>query len=206
MARKTFPRRDEVHRVAASHVLAKYAQATGSYVGLPVPIELIIETVYNLEILWDEVPEPPDTILLGALAPSERRVVLNTRHQGLFERWVGPERFTLAHELAHWIYDADNPDQMKLDLDAAPSEEFCYSRESPRLPEDLRIREVNANKFAAHILLPDHLVRAANIEKVLSNFRGTAAAWGVSQTTLRIRLETMGLINARDAEPLFPSA
>lgn len=205
MARKTFPRRDEVHRVAASHALAKYAQATGNDIELPVPIELIIETVYNLEILWEEVAEPPDTILLGALAPSERRVVLNTRHQDLFERWVGPERFTLAHELAHWIYDADNPDQMSLDLDQAPSEQFCYSRESPGLSEDLRIREVNANKFASHILLPDHLIRAANIEEVLSDARGTAAAWGVSQTALRIRLETMGLINAREAEQLFPS-
>ena len=205
MARKTFPRRDAFHRVTASDALAKYTHVTGKAVELPVPIELIIETVYDLHILWEEIAEPPNTIILGALAPSDRRIVLNTRHEDLFERWIGPERFTLAHELAHWIYDADNPDQMSLDLDQAPKEQFCYHRESPSLSEGLRIREVNANKFASHILLPDHLVREADIDDVLGDVRGTAAAWGVSQTALRIRLESMGLIDASEAEQLYPS-
>ncbi len=138
-------------------------------------------------------------LLNSFLAPSDRRIVLNLRHQNLFEQWLGPERFTLAHELAHWIYDAENPDQLSLDLDSQPAEQYCYHRESPRLSETLRIREMNANKLAANLLLPEDLVRRADIEEVLGDFRGTAARWEVSRTTLLIRLQDLGVIDEDDA-------
>ena len=160
---------------------------------LPVPIELIIEQTYKLDILWEEIQEPPSTVILGGLAPSERRIVLNLRHESMFEQWLGPERFTLAHELAHWVYDADNPDQLALDLGGQVEELYCYSRESPGLSEDLKIREVNANKLAAHLLLPGDLVRRTNSEEVLKDLPGTARHWQVSRRTLEIRLEELGL-------------
>ena len=163
MPRQTYPRPDHHHVITASPVLARHASTVGAPVELPVPIELIIEQTYELEILWDDVPEHPDTVILGALAPRDRRIVLNVRHQALFEQYLGPERFTLAHELGHWIYDADDPGQLTLDLGEHPTEWYCYHRESPGLSEILRIRELNANKFAAHLLLPEDLVRRANI-------------------------------------------
>ena len=157
---------------------------------------MIVEQTFGLEILWEEIEEPPDTIILGALAPRDRRIVLNARHEAMFERWIGPERFTLAHELAHWIYDAVDPDQLELDLDLPDlaAERFCYHRDSPELSDDQRIREVNANKLAAHLLLPEDLVRRANVDAVLGDIRGAAARWQVSQTALRIRLQDLGLI------------
>ena len=194
MARRSFPRREELHAVTASQILARHARVTGVPVSLPIPIELIIEQTYELEILWDEIEEPDGAKILGALAPTARRVVLNTRHQAMFEQWLGPERFTLAHELAHWVYDADDPNQLSLAFDGA-SEQFCYHRDSSCLSEDLRIREMNANKLAANLLLPEWLVRDADVQTVLRDFRGTAARWGVSQTTLLIRLETLGLVD-----------
>ena len=169
----------------------------GAPITLPVPIELIIEQIYELEILWDEISEPPGTVILGALAPRDRRILLNSRHEALFERWIGPERFTLAHELAHWIYDAEDPNQAALDFDAQSEELYCYRRESPGLPESARIREVNANNLAAHLLLPEGLVRAG-MDDARRDFPGTAARWGVSRTTLRIRLENLGLIDEND--------
>ena len=169
---------------------------------LPVPIELIIEQTYELEVLRDEIPEPPGTVILGALSSRDRRIMLNSRHQAFFEQWLGPERFTLAHELAHWIYDAENPDQLTMDLEVQPAEEYCYYRESPGLSKTLRLREVNANKLAAHLLLPEDLVRHSDIEKVLEDFRGTAARWQVSLTTLRIRLRELGLIDDHDEAQL----
>ena len=116
----------------------------------------------------------------------------------MFAQWIGPERFTLAHELAHWIYDADNPDQLSLDLDGLPEQLFCYHRESPRLAEDQRIREINANKLAAHLLLPEDLVRAATTDTVLADPRRAAAKWQVSHTMLRIRLQELGLIEGQN--------
>ena len=165
---------------------------------LPVPIELIIERTYGLEILWTELDEPPDTVILGALSPSDRRIILNARHEDFFGQWLGPERFTLAHELAHWIYDAENPDQLALDFDAQPAEQFCYHRESPGLSEALRIREVNANKLAAHLLLPEYLVRRAEIDQVLQDIRSTAARWQVSNKMLEIRFQELGLVDKNE--------
>lgn len=194
MPRRTFPRSEDHHRTVAREVLEKHARRSGTPIELPVPIELIIEQTYELQVLWDELSEPPGTIILGALFPAERRIVLNERHADTFDRWIGPERFTLAHELAHWVYDADDPNQLSFDLTSASSEQYCYQRQSPDLAEDLRIREINANKLAAHLLLPEHLVRDLPVATILADFRRQAAEWGVSQQTLRIRLETMGLI------------
>lgn len=202
MPRKTFPRREDHHRVVADEVLQRHAQATGRPVELPVPIDLIAESTLGLELLWHELDEPPGATILGALFPAEKRIVLNERHQRMFERWVGPERFTIAHEVAHWLYDADDPNQLSLSFGAGPTQKFCYHRDSPGMAEDTRTRELNANKLASHLLLPDHLVRAVDIDAVLGDFRQTAARWGVSQQTLRIRLKTLSLIDDADVASL----
>lgn len=194
MPRQTYPRPDHHHAITASRVLARHASKVGAPVHFPVPIELIIEQTYGLEILWEDIQDDPDTIILGALAPRHRRIVLNTRHQALFEQYIGPERFTLAHELGHWLYDADDPDQLTLDLGEDSQERYCYHRASSGLPEILRIRELNANKLAAHLLLPEELVRRANVGEVLKDLPGTARLWQVSRTTLRIRLQEMGIL------------
>ena len=194
MPRRLYPRSDHLHAQAARNALAKHVSTVGGPVTLPIPIELIIEQTFHLEILWEEIEEPPDAVILGALAPRDRRIVLNTRHEDLFEEYMGPERFTLAHELAHWIYDADEPNQLALDLGDLIEVRYCYHRESPGLSEFTRIREINANKLAAHLLLPEYLVRSADIDEVLGDLSGTAARWQVSRTTLRIRLEELGLI------------
>ena len=201
MARHTARRSDRYHAVVARSVLDRYQAETGEAISLPVPIEMIIERLYNLDILWDEIPEPPDTIILGALSPRESQIVLNTRHEALFDEVLGPERFTLAHELAHWIYDAEHPGQQTLDIDAQPSERYCYSRESPGLSHDERRRETNANRLAAHLLLPQHLVRAEPLEAVLSDPAGTAQRWQVSRQMLGIRLEELGLIDGASDAP-----
>jgi Zn-dependent peptidase ImmA (M78 family) len=167
---------------------------------------MIIEQTYGLSLLWDELVEPPGTRILGALCQRKRQIVLNERHRELFDNCIGPERFTLAHELAHWIYDADDVEQQLLPLGGTGfPDSFCYDRETAGLAEVRRIREMNANKLASHLLMPEHLVREATLDAVLADPRSTAAAWGVSQTSLRIRLETLGLIGPQRASLFFPA-
>ena len=202
MPRRTYPRPDHQHATTASNVLTRHALTRGALITLPIPIDLIIEQTYGLEILWEEIEEPPDTVVLGALIARDRRIVLNLRHEALFEKYIGPERFTLAHELAHWIYDADDPDQLAFDLGGQPAEQYCYHRESPGLSDILRIRELNANKLAAHLMLPEDQVRRANIDEVLRDLPGTARRWQVSRTTLGIRLQSLGLIREEDVAQL----
>ena len=191
MARPTYPRSHRRHAAAVADILARHERVVGAPVTLPVPIELIIERTYRLQILWEEIAEPHGTIILGALVPRRRMILLNLRHEGFFEQWIGPERFTLAHELAHWVYDADNPDQLTLDMGEQPAEQYCYRRDSPGLSDDLQLREVNANKLAAHLLMPEELVRAANMDEVLCDLPGTAERWQVSRRALQIRLEEL---------------
>ncbi len=199
MSRPVHPRSERAHEVVAGNVLARHEATTGERVELPVPIERIIEVTYGIEVLTDNLVEPPDGIILGALYPKQKRIVLNAAHESLFERVVGPERFTLAHELGHWIYDAEPENQLELALEDPKSETFCYHRDAPHLADSLRLREINANKLAAHLLLPTHLLRAVELDDVLADFRAVAARWGVSQQTLRIRLETLGMLSESDA-------
>jgi Zn-dependent peptidase ImmA (M78 family) len=178
-----------------------HASKTGKPVELPVPIDLIVELTYGLTIEWDDIEEPVDHKILGALSPSTRTIVMNTRHLPMFERWVGPERFTLAHELGHWIYDAENPDQGALDLGDRP-ELFCRRDDTSTLDRTTQLRETNANALAAHLLLPDELVLAHDLDSVLTSFRATAHTWGVSQQTLRIKLERLGVLDDDDLDHL----
>lgn len=201
MARPTHPRRNDAHKLIATEVLHRHATRTGKPIELPVPIELIVELTYELTVDWADIDEPADHRILGALSPSTRTIVMNTRHLTMFERWVGPERFTLAHELAHWIYDAESPEQGTLDL-GAPTEVFCRRDDTTRLDNTTKIREQNANALAAHILLPDDLVLAHDLDVILRDFRATAHAWGVSQETLRIKLERLGVLDDADLDDL----
>lgn len=201
MARPTRPRSNDQHKLVAAEMLRKHASKTGKPIELPVPIENIVELTYELSIEWDDIEELTDHKILGALSPSTRTIVMNERHLPMFEQWVGPERFTLAHELAHWVYDAENPDQGALALGDA-AELFCRRDDTSTLDRTTQLRETNANALAAHLLLPDHLVLAHDVDDLLTDFRATAHRWGVSQQTLRIKLERLGVLDDHDLEHL----
>lgn len=194
MARPTHPRSDDRHRLVATEILRRHASQTGQPIELPVPIDLIVELTYDLAIEWADIDEPAGYHILGALSPSSRTIVMNERHLRRFDRWVGPERFTLAHELAHWVYDAENPEQGTLAFEVE-DEVFCRAEETVELDRTTQLREQNANALAAHVLLPNHLVLARDLDAVLGDVRGTAHGWGVSQQTLRIKLERLGLLD-----------
>lgn len=191
MSQKAFPRSHQRQEEKACEVIARHERVTGTPVGFPVPVELIVEETYGLEVLWDDIDEPSDVRILGALIPSEKRIVMNARHDELFVDVIGPERFTLAHELGHWLYDADDPDQLALSFDEI-SPELCLAPRAAE-SEDTRLRELNANNFAAHLLMPEYLVRAADVEEVLGAPRRTASEWGVSVQALSYRLDFLRL-------------
>lgn len=203
MARRTHPRKNSAHKLVAAEVLRRHATKTGKPIELPIPIELIVEYTYELSVEWEDIDEPADHKILGALSPSARTIVMNTRHLPMFERWIGPERFTLAHELAHWLYDAENPEQGTLDL-GDTGEIFCRRDDSSLLDNTTKIREQNANALAAHILMPDNLVLAHDLEAVLADFRATAHTWGVSQEALRIKLDRLGVLDNEYINRLGP--
>ena len=136
MARSTFPRKRHLHEAQADILLQRHEARIGSPVVMPIPVEDIIESTVGLTILYDEIEEPAGSMILGALSPHTRTIVLNEKHLDFFEQVLGPERFTLAHELGHWVYDAENPEQQTLDFSGAAEDLFCYHRDgSVGLPD-----------------------------------------------------------------------
>lgn len=200
MARQTFPRRQEVHEQVGGEILRRHAQTTGWTVSMPVPIELIIEQSYSLTLDVGDIEESAGVTVLGALYPNDRLIRLNERHMSLLEGVIGTMQFTYAHELAHWLYDAD-PGQEQLFSDDAPT--FCRTPGEPDLPEAVRIREMNANKLAASILMPVELMRTLSIDDVVGDIRAAARDLGVSKAALRIRLDELNLLDDLDRDRLM---
>ena len=118
--------------------------------------------------------------------------------------WVNPadserrQRFTLAHELGHLVYDV-LPNIDNVDKDDLIEE--VYDRGGRRTP-----REIRADKFAAQFLMPAELVRAevSLIAQVLRKNKETmlikdlvkklAGKFLVSESSMEIRLKTLNII------------
>ena len=164
------------------------------------PVEQIIERCYDLRVEWVALPEGTGEMVLGALDPNQQTIFMNEAHAETVLARIGPLNFTFAHELGHWLYDAVPPEQQSLMPEA--SEVFCRGGEVQ--DDTTRIRETNANKFAAALLLPTDLVRReARPDLDRAAVRGLAARWGVSQAALRIRLSELGYVEQEDG--LFSS-
>ncbi len=189
MTRKVYPRSWERLTDSAADVLRRYEAATGWTPSLPVPIEDIVERVFDLRILWEPIQENAGDIVLAMLVPEHRTIVVNETHaDGILEA-AGPLNFTFAHELGHWLFDAENPDQGRL-FDDAGEPVFC--RSSSVADETDRIREGNANRFAASLLMPRALLPIDELRQMpYHELREEAARFGVSTQALQIRIDQL---------------
>jgi hypothetical protein len=195
------PKAIHEHEAAAHAVLGHYARVAGWAPRLPVPVEQIIERCHGLYICWEPLPESPGEIVLGALDPPTRTIVMNETHASSILRRLGPTNFTFGHELGHWLYDAIPPEQGTL-LDAGGERVLCQG--SLKLPDAARLREVNANKFAACLLMPRHLVlQQFPNDPSAGALQQCADAWGVSRQALVIRLGELGLVGPKADGGLF---
>jgi hypothetical protein len=185
--RPAYHRSVSSHDAKAANVLDLHTRTTAWIKSLPVPVESIVDDSYRLRVSWDDIPETPGEDLLALLQPKARTIVFNDRHQRALAERAGTYRFTLAHELGHWLYDAEDPAQSHL----FDHPVFCR-RLAAGHPD--HIREVNANQLAAALLMPAPLVRAG-ISRRLSTtqFHELARGWGVARPMLRSRLEALEL-------------
>ena len=143
----------------------------------PVPVEAIAEDLLGLRI-----EQQSDMRYSGILLPAERAIVLNA---GEAPRDVAPLRrfrFTIAHELGHWVCHVLGADR--------PEPVFCRAKD---LAEDAdRGVEREANVFAAELLMPEPAVRSAWVE--LAEIASCAARFDVSPTAMQWRLYGFGLV------------
>jgi len=90
------------------------------------------------------------------------------------------QRFTIAHELGHFLLNhgksfRDTPTQ------------FSTANYDPR--------EVEANRFAAELLMPSNIIRLAIMEKSITQVARLAKAFGVSEAAMMYRLKNLGWIS-----------
>jgi len=88
------------------------------------------------------------------------------------------KRFTLAHEIAHYLLHRD------LIGDGIEDDALYRSRLGGAV-------EVEANKLAAQMLMPAQLVR--NVYRLVKDMAGLTAAFQVSDEAMRIRLRELRL-------------
>jgi hypothetical protein len=109
---------------------------------IPVPVEAIAEDLPGLIVEEDQ--ELP---VSGMLLPAERRIWLNAREA---RESPGRHRFTLAHELAHWVCQC---------LEGRGAPVMCRAQDIGAGAD--RTLEREANAFAAELLMPELAVREA---------------------------------------------
>jgi IrrE N-terminal-like domain len=163
-----------------AHALRARHLATFGGTELPVPVESIAEDLLGLRI--EERWNLGDTS--GQLLPAERLIVLNAAEHatGRNDPPLRRFRFTIAHELGHWICHARER--------AGAGAVYCRQAD---LAQDVdRALEREANVFAAELLMPESAVREAWAEAADVDF--CATRFDVSPTAMQWRLYSFGLV------------
>jgi hypothetical protein len=143
---------------------------------IPVPVESIAEDWLGLRIEEADLGD-----CSGILIPSERLIRVNASEAMSGERPTRRIRFTIAHELGHWICHARG-------MDDAPT--YCRSQD---LAQDAnRALEREANVFGAELLMPEAAVRAAWV--AFPDIADVAERFAVSALAAQWRLYSFGLV------------
>jgi IrrE N-terminal-like domain len=136
----------------AERVLASAPEYVWDGERLPVPVEEIVDSVYGLLVrdVGDlrsapgAPPLAPGQSLSGLLLPARGEIWVNADEA---RTWPTRRRFTIGHELGHWVMHRDGPQAL-----------FCRRAtvdETVTLPA--RDIEEEASAFAAALLMPQWL-------------------------------------------------
>lgn len=169
----------------------------------PVPVERIAEDRFGLRVIDvadpSRVPGAPSQAttahLSGLLLPHRGEIWV---HSGETSKWPPRRRFTIAHELGHWVLHrfSGKPAMCRatqlaggrIDTGALPPADPAEKAKRPPLP----IEEAEANAFAAALLLPATLVREEHA-RANGDITALMRAFDSSKAALERRLRTLGL-------------
>ena len=142
---------------------------------IPAPVESIAEDFLGLRIERCDHGE-----CSGMLIPAERLILVNASEAMSGDIPTRRHRFTIAHELGHWICHARG-------IEEAPT--FCRAKD---LSQDAdRALEREANVFGAELLMPEAAVRDA--WAAFPDTSQLAEHFGVSALAAQWRLYSFGL-------------
>lgn len=154
----------------------------------PIDVEYIAQHL-NINLLFEEL----ESNVSGFLVIKEKKasIVVNDSHH------ENRKRFTIAHELGHYALHANNGDQLFIDKQV-------YHRNSAS-SEGVITQEIEANRFAAQLLMPRPMVKKA--VEIMEHETGDeidlsddfcisklARLFAVSEQALTIRLADLKII------------
>lgn len=143
--------------------------------GLPVDPAIDIEEIINaseeLELVRKDLGI--NDAYIRRIGQNKFEIAVNSRHH------PNRQKFSMAHEYAHYLLHRSRIN------DLGDGERILH-RNSIK-----NSIEYQANKFAAELLMPKHLVKKA-FEQNKGSLKGMASTLGVSQDALRYRLEALG--------------
>jgi Zn-dependent peptidase ImmA (M78 family) len=164
-------------KAAAREILDRFGSK------IPIKIDAIVKA-HDIEIFEDNELE---SFVSGILMMKAGRVGLVINHYHSESR----KRFTIAHELGHYLLHRDTSSVF---IDETPL--FYRGARSER---DVDTREVEANVFAAELLMPEEAVRA-DLKAAPARAKDSVAIgkmatrYGVSGTAMQYRLQQLKLV------------
>ena len=208
---------DSEIEAAAKRLLTDYAHAKAPVGEPPVPIERILgflglrQEMHDLYSLLN-IERDHDSELLGAICFNSKRVLVHEAIDPEKRSWLeGRYNFTLAHEVGHWVlhrrFFPDNSEQLSFLDNAVKPAIVCRKR------EDKHPIEIQANKFAAGLLMPAALLAKAwkrrveqggNLSSALRDeaIKATAKQFQCSLEATRYRLAALDLLGAGKSSDL----
>ena len=179
-------------------LLAEYGNAHELITAPPVPIDEIVELYLKLHLEFMDMKAEFDVDdVHGALWVNERRVAIEqSLDPDSNPSMLGRYRFTLAHEAGHWqlhrrIFQRRAANQLTLVAGNSERPEYIC-RSSDRDPI-----EIQADMFAAHLLMPESFVRRvwhdvtnSNVSLSLNDLRSRPELIAQSDIDRRMRYKT----------------
>lgn len=200
---------DSVLEQKAIDLLREHERKRDTKISLPVPIVSIIEHTLGLRIVWVEIEELPDEIILARIDPDYLgypTIQMNEARSDHFEQYFGTENFSLAHEVAHWVLHYGRGNGRQLGFTSTIFDRETQETLDRRMNDGDR-RELQAERFAAFLLLPEYLTLAAARSCDLGSWSQIAAfsrKCGVSKRAMTRRLEALGLITLKNGQLVDP--
>lgn len=132
---------------------------------LPIPVDVIVREILGVQLEEpEEIPAEHRSIefdTAGFIDRDSRRIVVAQKHRLDFRR------FTIAHEIGHWVLHPDMYYHRDRPLQGG-------ERSNPKRPQP----ELEADAFAAELLMPKKVL----IKKFMSAFGGTIDGRNADQT------------------------
>ncbi|MFB3882530.1 MAG: ImmA/IrrE family metallo-endopeptidase [Armatimonadota bacterium] len=191
---------------AAQGLFEAYFARIGQMPRIPVPVEEIVECHCGLSMSFAELNDSEQVVHLGQTDFDAREVQVDTSlDPDLYPAQLGRFRFTIAHELGHWVLHR----QLLIPQDQIAIIERPAARVASSSPTGFDPAEFQANRFAAALLMPRSFVRAAWAEQHGESEQVAvdvlAERFQTSYSAMDVRVKQLGLIDPAGGGEVLPT-